>query len=105
MGARTIRATVSTIAAGLTAGLGRTASYSVWPAFVQLAVGWRTPVRLMRFLDDAHHRNVLRAVGPSYQFRHARLQDRLAAAASPGDSTAAAPAGNATGPLTTGAPQ
>jgi hypothetical protein len=32
----------------------------------------------MRFLEDARNRNVLRAVGPVYQFRHARLQDRLA---------------------------
>jgi hypothetical protein len=32
----------------------------------------------MRFLDDARERNVLRTVGPAYQFRHARLQDRLA---------------------------
>jgi hypothetical protein len=33
----------------------------------------------MRFLEDARSRNVLRTVGPVYQFRHARLQDRLAA--------------------------
>lgn len=32
----------------------------------------------MRFLEDARERNVLRTVGPVYQFRHARLQDRLA---------------------------
>jgi hypothetical protein len=52
-----------------------------WPAtlvFVQLAIRWRTPIRLMRFLEDARARNVLRTVGPVYQFRHARLQDRLA---------------------------
>jgi hypothetical protein len=52
-----------------------------WPtslAFAQLAMRWRTPVRLMRFLEDARERNVLRTVGPVYQFRHARLQDRLA---------------------------
>ena len=47
-------------------------------ASVQLAFKWGTQVRLTRFLDDALSRNVLRAVGPSYQFRHARLQDRLA---------------------------
>ena len=34
--------------------------------------------RVMRFLDDAHERRVLRTVGPVYQFRHADLQDRLA---------------------------
>jgi hypothetical protein len=38
----------------------------------------------MNFLDDARERNVLRTVGPVYQFRHARLQDRLAAAAANG---------------------
>jgi hypothetical protein len=47
-------------------------------AFAQLAVCWHTPVRLLRFLEDARGRNVLRTVGPFYQFRHARLQDRLA---------------------------
>jgi hypothetical protein len=35
----------------------------------------------MRFLNDAHERGVLRAIGPVYQFRHARLQDRLAGVA------------------------
>ena len=38
----------------------------------------RTPVRLMRFLEDACSRSVLRTVGPVYQFRDARPQDRLA---------------------------
>jgi hypothetical protein len=47
-------------------------------AFMQLAVRWRTPLRLMRFLEDARQRNILRIIGPIYQFRHARLQDRLA---------------------------
>ncbi|MDR6973567.1 hypothetical protein J2X68_000236 [Streptomyces sp. 3330] len=37
-----------------------------------------TPVRLMRFLEDARRRNLLRATGPVYQFRHALLQERLA---------------------------
>jgi len=46
--------------------------------FAQLARSDRTPFHLMRFLEDAHKRNVLRTVGPVYQFRHARLQDRLA---------------------------
>jgi hypothetical protein len=32
----------------------------------------------MRFLEDGRGRDVLRIVGPVYQFRHARLQDRLA---------------------------
>lgn len=47
-------------------------------AFMQLAIRWHTPPRLMLFLEDARQRNVLRIIGPVYQFRHARLQDRLA---------------------------
>jgi len=47
-------------------------------ANAQLSRNWQTPIRLMRFLNDAHQRNVLRTVGPAYQFRHTRLQDRLA---------------------------
>lgn len=43
-----------------------------------LARRQRIPVRLLRFLDDAHRRHLLRTVGPVYQFRHAALQDRLA---------------------------
>lgn len=42
-----------------------------------LAARGRLPLRLMRFLDDAHRRGVLRQVGAVYQFRHARLGDRL----------------------------
>ncbi|MEV0698950.1 hypothetical protein AB0I53_13675 [Saccharopolyspora sp. NPDC050389] len=44
-----------------------------------LALRGRTPLRLMSFLADAHRLGVLRQVGPYYQFRHAVLQDRLAA--------------------------
>jgi hypothetical protein len=47
-------------------------------AFVQLSRAGLGPVRMLRFLQDARARHVLRAVGPVYQFRHARLQDRLA---------------------------
>ena len=73
-------------AAGLVASLavipllGLTSSAALWSSITaaQLARRWHTPVRLMRFLDDAHARGVLRTVGPVYQFRHASLQDRLA---------------------------
>ena len=61
-------------------------STRTWPtslAFAQLAVRWHTPPRLMRFLEDARQRSVLRIIGPVYQFRHARLQDRLAGQAYP----------------------
>lgn len=47
-------------------------------ASVQLRGRGKIPVRFLRFLEDAHGREVLRSVGPLYQFRHARLQDRLA---------------------------
>ncbi|GGX67267.1 hypothetical protein [Streptomyces fructofermentans] len=47
-------------------------------ASVQLAAREGTPVRLMAFLEDARRRNLLRTAGPVYQFRHARLQERLA---------------------------
>jgi hypothetical protein len=64
------------IAVGLTFFLSR-----AWGSFV-LARIWfasrgKTPLRLMRFLADAHRRAVLRQVGAAYQFRHVRLQDNL----------------------------
>ncbi|HEX6075438.1 MAG TPA: SEFIR domain-containing protein [Micromonosporaceae bacterium] len=43
-----------------------------------LAMRRSLPWRLMRFLDDAHDRGVLRQEGPVYQFRHALIRDRLA---------------------------
>jgi hypothetical protein len=62
---------------GLTVFLSR-----AWGSFVVtrlwLARRGQTPLRLMRFLDDAHRRGVLRQIGAVYQFRHARLQERLA---------------------------
>ena len=65
---------------GLAIGLWMLLSRA-WGAFV-LSRGWlalrgQAPLRLMRFLDDAHRRGVLRQVGGVYQFRHARLQDCL----------------------------
>jgi hypothetical protein len=56
----------------------------VWLAYVVATnrLAWRRllPRRLMPFLDDMHRLGLLRAVGPIYQFRHAELQDHLAAA-------------------------
>jgi len=63
---------------GPAAGFLYSMSWAASLAFAQLAARQRTPIRLMRFLEDARDRNVLRTVGPVYQFRHARLQDRLA---------------------------
>ena len=71
------------LAFGLLFGLVAPQTWTVSLTFVQLAIRWRTPVRLLRFLDDARQRDVLRTVGPVYQFRHARLQDRLALQATP----------------------
>ncbi len=63
---------------GLLFGLWFPETWRASLAFAQLAMRWHTPARLMRFLEDAREREILRTVGPVYQFRHARLQDRLA---------------------------
>jgi hypothetical protein len=68
---------------GLVFGLLFPRTWTVSLTFAQLALRWHTPARLLRFLDDARQRDVLRTVGPVYQFRHARLQDRLAGPATP----------------------
>ncbi|MBV9161579.1 MAG: NACHT domain-containing protein [Pseudonocardiales bacterium] len=53
-----------------------------WGAYavsrIWLALRGKQPWRLMRFLEDAHRRGVLRQSGATYQFRHARMQDHLA---------------------------
>lgn len=52
-----------------------------WPYYTAarllLAARGQLPWSLQAFLDDAHRLGVLRQVGPVYQFRHARLQQRL----------------------------
>lgn len=66
---------------GILAGLALFRPQTTWSlllADLQLRRAAGTPTRLRRFLDDARQRRVLRTVGPLYQFRHARLQDRLA---------------------------
>jgi hypothetical protein len=67
------------ITGAITGALMSSAIWAASLAFVQLARRLHTPVRLMRFLENARERNVLRTAGPVYQFRHSRLQDRLAA--------------------------
>lgn len=62
---------------------GPVAAYrTAWASYVVaktwLALRGHLPWRLMAFLDDARHRDVLRANGPAYQFRHVRLQKHLA---------------------------
>ncbi|MFM9632799.1 WD40 repeat domain-containing protein [Streptomyces galilaeus] len=53
-----------------------------WPRFLLtrlvLAAQRRLPWHLMTFLADARRRQLLRQSGGTYQFRHVRLQERLA---------------------------
>jgi len=72
-------------AGGLIALLNSSAVRYCFAAFFLHSV-CKTPIRLLRFLEDARKRGVLRVVGPGYQFRHARLLDRLAANGAPKSS-------------------
>ncbi|UUU31681.1 hypothetical protein JIX56_18150 [Streptomyces sp. CA-210063] len=70
---------VGGLGVGLAYGLGLTA----WGHWLVLCRVWlpltgRLPWRPSAFLRDAHDRGVLRQSGAYYQFRHARLRDRLA---------------------------
>jgi hypothetical protein len=76
---------------GLPLGLGAGTVHSrVWNTAIAqtyLAVRYRTPLRLIHFLEDTREKLLLRTAGPSYQFMHKTFQDRLAAAAgSPGQA-------------------
>lgn len=73
------------LALGLTFGLAYGLANYAWPSFV-IAATWlalrrQLPWRLMPMLHDAHRLELLRTVGPVYQFRHAQLQDHLASGA------------------------
>jgi hypothetical protein len=67
---------------GLVVGLGFGIPYR-WPGYaIAKTQLWRrrlVPWRLMSFLNDAHRLGILLQVGAAYQFRHAALQDHLAA--------------------------
>lgn len=70
-------------AIGLAAAIGFWLSTSAWSDWIVVSRVWlplwrRLPWRVVRFLDDAHRRGVLRQAGPIYQFRHVRLQKQLA---------------------------
>ncbi|MGW1894001.1 NACHT domain-containing protein [Streptomyces sp. NPDC002004] len=72
------------IGSGLAAAVG-VGTLSAWGRWVVLVRLWlplsgRLPWRVNAFLDDARARGVLRQAGAVYQFRHARLRDRLAEA-------------------------
>jgi NACHT domain len=56
-----------------------TAWFRLQVARMWLAIQGKIPWRLMRFFDDAHACGALRQCGSVYQFRHIRLQERLAA--------------------------
>jgi hypothetical protein len=66
---------------GLTLGIVGSVTWRTVLVCGQLRLANECPIRLVRFLEDARQREVLRTVGPVYQFRHARLQDRLSASA------------------------
>lgn len=64
-------------------GFGVAFGYShLWPWFqlerVAATVRGELPWNLIAFLDAAHRKGVVRQLGATYEFRHARLQDRLA---------------------------
>ncbi|MEU6963942.1 NACHT domain-containing protein [Streptomyces chrestomyceticus] len=67
------------VAVGLAFGFLRAAygRYTVARAWLALR-GDRLPRRLMRFLDEAHQRGVLRQNGARYEFAHQDVQERLA---------------------------
>jgi hypothetical protein len=74
---------------GLAFGLADSAGWPAALAFAQLALRGEAPLRLLRFLEDARDRQVLRVAGPVYQFRHARLQERLARTVEAGETDSA----------------
>ncbi|SCG71274.1 hypothetical protein [Micromonospora halophytica] len=63
--------------AAITAALARNVGVATAFAMVDLARTEGTPLRLMAFLEDARRRNILRAVGPRYEFRHDMLLKRF----------------------------
>ncbi|MFJ3306663.1 NACHT domain-containing protein [Streptomyces sp. NPDC086549] len=68
----------SAVAVGL--GVGTLTAWGRWVVLVRiwLPLTGRLPWAVNAFLDDAYQRGVLRQAGAVYQFRHARLRDRLA---------------------------
>ena len=70
------------VAAGLMVALGL-GTMTAWGRWVVLARLWlplhgRVPWAVLAFLEDAYQRGVLRQAGAVYQFRHDRIQTRLA---------------------------
>ncbi|MEO3808313.1 M48 family metalloprotease [Sphaerisporangium sp. B11E5] len=78
-----VTGTVSALAAATSAAVAVALGTTAWGRFC-LARLWLStqgvlPLRLMRFLADAHNRGLLRCSGGFYQFRHVQLRDHLAA--------------------------
>ncbi|WP_020659457.1 NACHT domain-containing protein [Amycolatopsis benzoatilytica] len=68
--------------AGIAGSVCYTLSFTAWGQWVLFAKIWlplsgRLPWAVTEFLGDAYARGVLRQIGATYQFRHARLQERL----------------------------
>jgi hypothetical protein len=66
------------VVVGLVGGIVGSATWSTALVFAQLRFAGECPFRVLKFLEDARERRVLRVIGPIYQFRHRRLQERLA---------------------------
>ncbi|WLW53334.1 NACHT domain-containing protein [Streptomyces sp. YU58] len=76
-------AAVASLAALALLGVAASASWSFTATRVTLATTGQLPWALGAFLEDAHDRGVLRQTGGVYEFRHARLQERLAGGPAP----------------------
>jgi hypothetical protein len=68
----------SALVVGLAFGFYHAASPEFRIIHWWLALQGKAPWRLQHFLEDAHHRSVLRQSGATYEFRHEVLQRRLA---------------------------
>ena len=68
----------SALVVGLAFGFYHAASPEFRIIHWWLALQRKAPWRLQHFLEDAHHRSVLRQSGATYEFRHVVLQRRLA---------------------------
>jgi hypothetical protein len=68
----------SGVVIGLTFGFYHATSARFLVISWWLALTRKTPLRLQRFLEDAHQKSVLRQIGPAYEFRHALLLEHLA---------------------------
>lgn len=79
-----IRNVGESVGGALSAAIGVSIAMSSW-GWYSVATVWlnfrkQLPLRFMRFSIDAYERGVLRRAGAVYQFRHARLQQRLTGA-------------------------